>query len=211
MSRRIAVLFRFGTILISISLALFLVSLIPASQGYQSTTTSTLLAQTWATPYTTNLSPQLGLHINVRGTGAFKVYLLDISADTIYQWIFDQIARNLTGYDVGNITHLDEFLTAHPTVIAKQDQNQNHGIEYTFVPTNVINATIVLANPSSESLTLSFEVGTIRPFGPSSIVPLSEVTFVIGVLLILPWLTNWLGSIRQRRQQPKGSQSSSPR
>jgi hypothetical protein len=198
MTRLVAVSFRIGTILISISLALFLVSLIPASQGTQWITTISSPPHSWQSYYSIVLSPQLGLHVSVKGSGAFKVYVLEVAVNEIYDWIF----QHYPGFDYSNITLLDEFLNARPTMIARQDQNQNLGIEYDFVPASVTNATLVIANPSIESLTLNLEVRTIRPFGPSSITLLSEVTFVTGMLLILPWLRNRLGSRRHKEATP---------
>lgn len=195
MTRLVAVSFRIGTILISISLALFLVSLIPASQGTRSTDTIPLSPYSWQQYYSIVLSPQLGLHVSVKGSGAFKVYVLEVAGNEIYEWI----AQHYSGFDYSNITVLDEFLNARPTVTARQDQNQNLGIEYDFVPASVTNATLVITNPSIESLTLDLEVSTIRPFGPASITLLSEVTFVIGGLLTLPWLRNLLGSRRHKK------------
>jgi len=198
MTRLVAVSFRIGTILISISLALFLVSLIPASQGTQSSNTISSPPHSWQSYYSIVLSPQLGLHVSAKGSGAFKVYVLEVAVNEIYDWIF----QHYPGFDYSNITLLDEFLNARPTMIARQDQNQNLGIEYDFIPASVTNATLVIANPSIESLTLNLEVRTIRPFGPSSITLLSEVTFVTGMLLILPWLRNRLGSRRHKEATP---------
>lgn len=197
MSRWVLVLFRLGTILISISLALFLVSLIPASQSSQSTNTSVVSPLTWQSYYSSILSPQLGVHINVTGSGAFKVYILEIAGNEIYDWAI----QHYQGFDYSNITLLDEFLNAHPDVIARQDQNQNRGIEYDFIPATVTNVTWFIANPTAESITLEFVWNMVRPFGPSSIIFLSEVACVTGVLLILPRLRNLLISSRQKTQR----------
>jgi hypothetical protein len=197
MSRWVLVLFRLGTILISISLALFLVSLIPSSQSSQSTSTFVMFPLTWQSYYSTILSPQLGVHIHVTGSGAFKVYILEVAGNEIYEWAF----QHYQGFDYSNITVLDEFLNAHPNVIARLDQNQNRGIEYDFIPATVTNVTLFIANPTAESITLELEWNMVRPFGPSSITFLSEVAFVTGVLLILPRLRNLLISRRQKTQR----------
>lgn len=201
MTRWVAVLFRLGTVLISISLAMFLVSLIPASQGPESTSTISLSPQSWQSYYSITLSPQFGIHVNVTGSGAFTVYLLEVEGNEIYTWI----AQHYSALDFSNITQLNAFLNAHPTLIARQDQNQNLGVQYDFIPTTVINATVVIANPTAESLTLNYEVRSIRPFGPASVTLLGEITSLIGVVLILPLLGRTL-TLRRHKKPMLGKQ-----
>jgi len=179
---------RGGTILLSIGLALLLVSLIPSAQISLSMSTGELLPRgTWRAQGEGVLTPQQSLRITVTTDHTLNVKVLDESEITIITWIYEHHLPPLEYPN--NITYLTEFLAQKPEIIRWETDVQNGLAEYEYVPTKITNATIVFSNPSSEDV--HFDSQVIRT---SMVAPRGKVQTLalwatpIGFVLALPWL-----------------------
>jgi hypothetical protein len=185
--RRWIILFsRCGTVLLAVGLALLLVSLIPAQIGAFTTVMTTLYPRTWTMGgYEGFLTPKLGLSLNVTANATLNIYVIEEPFQTIYNWIFDRYP-NMTPF---NVTYLEEFLKANPNSIGWQTAIDNGSIEYDYIPTKIINATLIFSNPSLNSTSVEGQVSGIEQVAPATKVrTLAQWTIPIGLLLTLPWL-----------------------
>jgi hypothetical protein len=202
MKRWIIFLGRGGTVLIAIGLALFLVSLIPPAQ------TGGFMGGEYVAPKTfrplsyfehiSTLTPQQGLKIKMTFNGTLNVYLLEVSTQTLYDWISTHHPeQNMTYPDFFNVTRLEEFLEANPNSISWQAQMLEGTVEYT--PTKVTNATLILANPSSDYIMVDYEGSITTLVAPGTKVRnLALWTIPIGFVFALPWLIDaWRTKVRQ--------------
>jgi hypothetical protein len=191
MKRWIIFLGRGGTVLISIGLALLLVSLIPSAQLIDFLPGSTTVPPKWAQPkYEVILTPQQGLRIELWANGTLDVYILEVSSQILYQWVGD---------DFLNVTDLEEFLEANPSVIGWSGEVRNGYIEHEHVPTKVTNATLVFSNPSSEHVRVGYDVSLMSRIVGIQVRNLSQWAIPIGFVLSLPWLTQmWKRKTRRK-------------
>ena len=192
MKRWTIVVGRGGTVLIAVSLALLLVSLIPqinlmtlggsasVSPGMVQATNSHLL------------NPQQGVQIKATVEGTINLYLLEVSSSQIFPGTGG-------GMFLANATDLQEFLDANPNLIIWEYNLENETFERSYTPTKVINATLVFHNPSSdEEAKVDFGVTLISTVAPGEKVRnIAYWAAPIGVVLAIPWLVNmW----KQRKQ-----------
>jgi hypothetical protein len=187
MKRWTTLLGRVGTVLIAISLALLLVSLFPSAQ-LTTSGFSTAIPPKWVQSFTeTILTPQQGLRITIAANGTLDVYILEVSSLDLYQWVAEIRARALD--DFLNVTDLEEFLAANPSLIGWYDEVSNGRIEHEYVPTKVTNATLVFSNPSSEYVSVDCEASKTSRIAPGTKVRnLALWTTPIGLILTIPWL-----------------------
>ena len=181
MKRWMIFLGRGGTVLLSIGFALLLVSLIPSAQLATSAGT-TAVPPKWVQSFIeTILTPQQGLQITIVANGTLDVYILEVSSQVLYQWVDD---------DFLNVTYLEEFLEANPSLIGWYDEVRNGSIKHEYVPTKVTNATLVFSNPSSEYVPVDYEASKTSGVAPGTKVRnLAQWAIPIGFVLSLPWLT----------------------
>ena len=198
MTRWMIFLGRGGTVLISMGIALLLVSLLPPAQ-------QTIFVPPIDVPpkkvsllsnlqlyssidhepqsYEILLTPQEGLQIELYANGSIDVYILEVSLQVLYQWVDD---------DFLSVTDLEEFLEANPSVIGWYDEFRNGHNEHTeheYVPTKVTNATLVFSNPSSEYVKVNCHVDLISHEAGFKVRNLGQWVIPIGFVLFLPWFT----------------------
>ena len=181
MKRWIIFLGRGGTVLLTIGLALLLVSFIPSAQlGSQGGTTA--VPPNWVQDFIEQiLTPQQGLQITVTANGTLDVYILEVSSQVLYLGVDDNFL---------NVAGLEKFLEANPSLIGWHNEVNNGTIMHEYVPTKVTNATLVLSNPSSEYVPVDFEVSIISRIAPGTDSRnLAQWAIPIGFVLSLPWLT----------------------
>ncbi len=181
MKRWITLLGRGGSVLVTIGLALLLVSLIPSAE-LATSAGSTAIPPKWVQSFIeTILTPQQGLRIAIIVDGTLDLYLLEVSSYALYQWV---------GNDFLNVTDLEEFLQANPDSIGWYKMVQNERIEHEYIPTKITNATLVFANPSSEYVSVDYEVSKTSRIAPGTKVQyLAQWIIPIGFVLTLPWIT----------------------
>jgi len=190
------VLGRVGTVLIAISLALLLVSLIPqinlmtlgssasVSPGMVQATNSHLL------------NPQQGVEIKVTVEGTINLYLLEVSSGQIFPGTGGgMVFANAT--DLQEI--LDAFLDANPDLIIWDYNLEDESFEGSYTPTKVMSATLVFYNPSlDEEAIVDYEITLISTVAPGEKVRnIAYWITPIGIILAIPWFVN---SWKQRKQ-----------
>jgi hypothetical protein len=182
MKRWIIILGRGGTVLLTISLALLIVSFIPSAQ-LGSEGVSTAVPPNWVQDLNEKiLTPQQGLQITVTAEGILDVYILEVSSQDLYP----RINNNFL-----NITGLEKFLEANPSLIGWHNQVNNQTVEYEYFPTKITNTTLVVSNPSLEYVPVDIEVAITSRIAPGTDVRnLTQWTIPIGFLIFLPWLTH---------------------
>jgi len=209
MKRWKTILGRGGTTLIAISLALFLVSFIPAPQLGSSDGITEVPARTFSplnrmppfmapltSYYDTTLTPQHGVELELTANGTITVYILEVTTQTIFNWTSEQ--QQVPARDL-NATVLEEFLEAHPNVIGWQHEINTETIEHTYIPTKVTNITIVYSNPSSENIGVNHSLREKSFMAPSNKVRnIAYWAAPIGIILAIPWLLN---SWKQRKHK----------
>jgi len=178
---------RGGTVLISIGLALLLVSLIPPAQLGTSTGGGVVPDRMFLDFFERVLTPQQRLEVTINASDTLTVYILEVSSQTLHDWISEHYLEQETPfYDYNNITRLEEFLKANPDSIGSQKEMHEGKIEY--IPTKVTNATLIFSNPSSDSITVNYEASITAIVAPGTKVRnLAQWTIPIGFLLALPW------------------------
>jgi hypothetical protein len=144
------------------------------------------------------LTPQQGLKIKMTFSGTLNVYLLEVSTQTLYDWIrMHHPEQNMTYPNFFNVTRLEEFLEANPNSISWQTQMLEGTVEYT--PTRVTNATVILSNPSSDNVRVEYDGSIMSLVAPGTKVrTLALWAIPIGFVLALPWLIDaWRTKVRQ--------------
>ena len=190
MKRWTTVVGRGGTVLIAISLALLLVSLIPQIN---------LMTLEGRTPpispervFATNsqvLNPQQGVQVKVTVEGTLKVYLLEMSVEL--QFVNGIFVNGIFDYGF-NLTDLQEILEEHPDRIIWEREVENGEYKRSYTPTRVMNATLVFHNPSlDEEAIVDYEITLISTVAPGEKVRnIAYWITPIGIILAIPWLVN---------------------
>lgn len=194
MNRWKTILGRGGTTLIAISLALLLVSIVPQPQ-FSRTEGSMHLSpeQVRIISSQQDLTPQQELEITVTVEGPIKIYLLEM-IDQVQFVRFGEVEFNFT--DIQESMKQQEMLVLEildeqPDKIIWEREVHNGYSSRNYSPTRVINATLVLYNPSSETANVEYSVSL-----KSSLAPGDKVRNIaywaapIGIILALPWLLN---------------------
>jgi len=192
MKRWTTVLGRVGTVLIAISLALLLVSLIPQLQLSTAKGSMPIPPEQVQIAFNSqNLNPQQEVQVAVTVEGTLTVYLLEISIEL-------QFANGTFDYGF-NSTDLQEFLSEHPDRIIWEPEVENGDYKRSYTPTRVMNAAVVFYNPSSETAYVEYDIAL-----ESSLAPGDKVRTIvyfaapIGLVLAIPWFLNvW----KQRKQK----------
>ena len=194
MKRWTTVLGRVGTVLIAISLALLLVSLIPQIQMSRSEGSGPLSPGGIRVVFNQQyLNPQQEVQVAVTVEGTLNIYFLEITLELEF--------TTTAGFGYGfNSTDLQEVLQEHPEQIIWEHEVENGDYERSYTPTRVMNATVVVYNPpNSESAYLEYNVAL-----QSSVAPGDKVRTIaycaapIGIVLAIPWFLN---SWKQRKQK----------
>jgi len=193
MKRWTTVLGRVGTVLITISLALLLVSLIPQLQLSSSKGSMPISPEHMQIAFNSqNLNPQQEVQVAVTVEGTLKVYLLEISIEL-------QIVNGTFDYGF-NSTDLHELVSDHPEQIIWEDPVENGNYKRSYSPTRVMNATVIFYNPSSsETARVEYDVALESSLAPGDKVrTIAYFAAPIGIILTIPWLLN---SWKQRKQK----------
>ena len=202
MKRLTMVLGRGGTTLIAISLALLLVSFVPQPQYSQSSGSAPLSPERFTIAFSqADLTPQDQLEITVTVEGTIKIYLLEISnpAQII---IFRDDDFNIT--EVQQRTEelermVQEILDGPSDKIVWERNAKDGKFTRIYIPTKVINTTVVIYNPSSETANVEHSISLKSSLAPTEKVQtIAYVTGPIGILLAIPWL---LDSWKQRKHK----------
>jgi hypothetical protein len=210
MSYWIPVLGRVGTVIIAISSALLLVSLIPPSTIGRLGWEMPVRPEEVVTAYSRTLTPQQELQLKVTVEGNINVYLLDVGRESLAE------VTNETGlYHLGSVVHgplfanateLQQFLEEHPDLIRLEYSLEDELFESHFSPTRVMNVTIVFYNPSLADTLFDFEVVLQNVVAPEE-KTLNVALWVIpiGLVLTIPWFTNMWKQRKRKRTRNNGA------
>jgi hypothetical protein len=200
MKRLLHILGRLGTVLIAVSLGLLVVSLIPPAQINNFTGSQVVAPRTFqkfgpgpANPFTnlignnatfysaffSTLTPQQELKLPLKCNGTVDVYVLKVS-----------LVDFLATFQSNDVDALTAFLAEHPEVVGWQGQISEGTVDYT--PTEIINATVIFANPSSDNVFIDYKGSILSLLAPGyKVQALAMYIFPLGVLLSLPFLNKF--------------------
>lgn len=187
MKRWKAVLGRVGTVLIAISLALFLVSLLPQIQMSSTEGAGPLSPGGIRVVFNQqNLNPQQEVQVAVTVVeGKLTVYLLEVNVELEF--------TPDAGFRYGfNVTDLQELLQEPSDQIIWEDAVENGNYERSYTPTRVMNATLVFYNPpDSEIAYVEHHVALQSSLAPGDKVrTIAYFAAPIGIILAIPWFLN---------------------
>jgi hypothetical protein len=188
-------------VLIAISFALILVSLLPVTQMGSSEGGGGVGTNMFQTFSEYILTPQQGLDVTITASGTLTVYILEEQSQTIYDWIGAHYSGHESQfYDHNNVTRLEDFLMANPDSIGLQKEIREGTIHY--IPTTVTNATLVFSNPSSDFIDVNYEASIQIIVAPGTKLRyLAQWTIPIGFVFAVPWLTHlWKQRAKHLRQ-----------
>ena len=189
------ILCRAGTVLLSVGLALLLVSYIPSAQLNVQNQSQVIGSAFWQTYYVGTITPQQMVDITIATNGTLHAYLLETWPSRPYEWISEHHPE-LT--DFPNVTYFDQFLEGNPTLISWQSQIHDGIVDHEYVPTTVVNLTVAVSNQGSDSVRVDFSSSLTSGVAPTTKVRLlSEFAIPIGIAFTIPWLG---GVLRGRRR-----------
>ena len=195
MKRWLLVLGRGGTVLIAVGLALLLVSQIPSA------TMSNFMGSYFVAPDTfeplgvnsgpfadmnitfypqffSTLTPQQELKVELNSSDSIQVFLLKIS--------MMDLMDNFSGTE-HTVKLFEEFLQDNPDVIGWQGEILEGVVDY--IPTEVINVTMIFSNPSSNNILIDYSGSILSLLAPTEKVRTLAIWAIpIGFVLALPWL-----------------------
>ncbi len=206
MSRVISASLSLGTLIISISLALLVVGFIPSIQNQSYTRTNLAEPETWQVCYNGVLSPQIGVRVSSNANATYKLYILCVDLSDIYNWIESRVK----GSNVYNLTMFDQYLNAgsDQNTVIRQDERQDGGtIEFDCVPSQIIDVSIIITNPSHDRLYFNVTSTKFKSFGQASIRVFAETMLMIGIALTIPQTTKTLTTIRRRSSKTRANLS----
>jgi hypothetical protein len=206
-NRWIILLGRAGTVLMVAGLALLMLSLIPPRtvENTDFRQTLNLEPKTFTFELSFFLSipadPQHGFNLNAEANNSVTAYLLNVGREYIQQWITSHFTDIQPSPSL-NGSILQEFLSNHQASVIWQENVDDKGIELQYVPTRLMNITLVFSNQNAAAANvkysgklLNFIVPSERALNPA------KVAIPVGFILSVPWLNfTWK---RRRTVLPK--------
>lgn len=187
MNRWMLLAARIGTVLVTISMALFLVSLIPAREQTAFLHSGQLASSEFRMIHLPDLTPQMGVHVSVETNDTLTLYMLGVRDDNVTRWISEHKGSD-KNYDMLNTQNLIAFLDAHPNVVSRQE-NVTGETEFEYVPTKVEEASLALANFGNTQVTLECEISVINLVAPREKMRMAtQIMVPTGLLLAVPWI-----------------------
>lgn len=185
---------RIGIALLLVSMALYLVVLIPSPNARRISSPSRgkpeiLLPETFNIHYTSTpemLNPQTGIQITANTNGTLNFKIFNMGYYQITNWLVQQHA-----YPGQNWTSqiLDEFTTTYSDNLTEDFNVPSGKFFIEIVPPRIENATVIVSNPTSAVVSWTYETKTVNILAPRERVFLSlMITAPLGVALAVPWV-----------------------
>lgn len=209
MKRSLSLLGRLGTVIIFVSIAILLSSGIGPTRIYGSSNSGTIPANSFnillgplfypysTSPYLQNLTPQNIARISMNATSSVNAYLMEGNRSVLENWIrVNHPEQPANSSQSPKTVVLGEFIQANPSLILWQGQGENIRLDY--MPSQIMNLTVIVSNPNDNSVNLKYSVNV--DYGFASISRMRSVAIwalPIGLLFALPWATL---KIMQRRK-----------
>ena len=197
MKRLLLILGRSGTVLVAIGLALLLVSLIPPATTRSFSTGDSIAPNSFQvlgensgpfanmtgmfySQFISTLTPQQELIVEIECDHKIEVYLLKID--------IRDLIDNFSGTN-RNVSSLEEFLQVNSDLIGWQGEMIEGLVDY--VPTEVINATMIFSNPSPNRISIECTGRILNLLAPTEKVRTLAIWAIpIGFVMAFPWLLN---------------------
>ncbi len=192
MSRLATITGRTGTVLLAMSLALLLVSLVPSGQQQYTTSGNQYLAPSNFTisGYFLNLNPQRGIHANVTAYGELRVYVFENNSAVIFNWINSHLPDPSNYTQQQETFMLDAFLGNHTSLIGYQ-KNITGQAEFDYTPTQVEETTLIFANYGNTTVRFAYQIFVISTLAPSAKLQMTAAIMIpVGAILATPWIAN---------------------
>jgi hypothetical protein len=107
----------------------------------------------------------------------------------------------LANFENNDVNALAAFLAENPEVIGWQGQIRDGTVEY--IPTEVINATVIFANPSTNSAAIEYKGSILSLLAPGDKVRTLAICVIpMGILLTLPLATKYIQTRRLFKPEP---------
>jgi hypothetical protein len=194
---------RIGIILLMVSAALYLVSLIPPSnarnswEGPQTLSPQTFDINYASTPEVLNPLTAIQITAQTNGTLNFKIFSLD----------YYTVIRTLnTSLPSQNIQILDTFTATYSSYLVRDFNITRGKVFIEYVPPKVENATVMVTNPTSAAVSWSYEDKIVNVIASHDRIFLAlTITAPLGVALTVPWLVTSFGERRKTKKTTKTS------
>jgi hypothetical protein len=182
----IALISRVGTVLIALSLVLYVVSLIPPASD-QSTVSNAIVSLQpgeWTldcTPSIDLLNPQKGIQILIENNETLSMKLFSLNYLYVREWVTQRSSSFM------NETLLEEFANSHSNyLIEKQDFSSGKTV-FEYIPSKLENATVIVSNPNAVAVSFYYESQNITVIAASErIFPSIMTTALVGIALAVP-------------------------
>jgi len=200
MSRQATIVGRTGTVLISVGLALLLVSLIPAGQQeYPSSGDQYLAASNFQySGFFLNLNPQRGIHANITTDRELRVCVFGNTSVYISNWISTHLPDPSNYTAQWETFMLDAFLGNHTSLIGYQT-NVTGQAEFDYTPSKVEETTLIFANYGNETAKYQCKVSIISTVAPTAkLRTTAAIMMLIGLILAAPWT---ISKTNEKRKQ----------
>lgn len=172
-----------GMVLVMISLAVYLASLIPHGSLYPSSASQLLLPGKFnldATPSLYAINPQLGMKIIFTSNKTLSMEVFSLNYSDVEKWLN---GRNQ------NATVLTEFEAAYSGDLILRQNISSGTTTFEYFPPKIENSTVIVSNPTSHAAKWSFNSKDIEAVAAPENVFLAVVVMAsLGVALIIPWL-----------------------
>ncbi|MCW4009466.1 MAG: hypothetical protein NWF05_02450 [Candidatus Bathyarchaeota archaeon] len=209
MKRQISFVGRIGAIAVAIGLALLLASFIPPNVTSTFTSSESVAPESFQflgsnspiglllpgngsfhISFFRTLTSQQELKIDYAANGTLCIYMLEMD--------YQEVTEKLPSRD---LALLQEFVSTNSSVIGLQQEGASGLIDY--IPNKyAVNATLAFANPSSDTIHVSYDGNVSSIFAsPSKTRTLASWITPVGCLLMLPWLSMWLSQKRKRNKE----------
>jgi len=178
-----------------VSLALYLISLIPQGNLDTEPGKKILLTETFEIAYghATPLNPQTGVRIVMETNGTLNIKVFNIHINDAVMWFSQQSPlHNWT------LALLNEFAAAHADSLTRNHDVQSGKTIFEYVPPRIENVTIMVSNPTSTAVDWSYENNTISVIASSERIFLALMfTAPLGIVLTVAWLVS---TFKERRK-----------
>jgi hypothetical protein len=179
----------------AIGLGLLIVSLIPPAQINSFTNSQIIAPSTFqqlgagsANPFTnmtsgnstfyfeffSTLTPQEELKLPLKCNGTIDIYVLKVGSAAFF-----------ANFESNNADAVTAFLSENPEVVGWQGQISEGTVDY--IPTEIINATVIFSNPSSNTVSIEYKGSILSLLAPGDKVRTIAIGIIpVGILLALP-------------------------
>jgi hypothetical protein len=184
MSKKTIILLRFGTCLITISLALFLVVSTPNNSPNQPLSDSeSVKPQRFWVSYNVYaaITPQQEFDLHYKSDQEVTCYILNGQVWTIANDL--NLSGSIeTSYDV---SHLQAYIARNPGRLLLKTNSTEDTIKYT--PTSTVNVSLFFANLSNETALINYSYLYKNTYAPQSrLLETGFATLIIGVIFAIP-------------------------